>query len=94
MFVYTRADRILEVVLVLRIPGVSRNCAIYFVVHDFPSLCYSSKSSTILIHRLNGGPGCSSMIGLFQENGPCKVNPDGETTTLNPFRYILRVATC
>ncbi|KAK7052066.1 Alpha/Beta hydrolase protein [Favolaschia claudopus] len=33
---------------------------------------------------LNGGPGCSSMIGLFQENGPCTVNSDQRTTTLNP----------
>lgn len=27
------------------------------------------------------------MIGLFQENGPCKVNPDGETTYLNPYSW-------
>ncbi|KXN82867.1 Carboxypeptidase S1 [Leucoagaricus sp. SymC.cos] len=36
---------------------------------------------------LNGGPGCSSMIGLFQENGPCLVNPDAKTTVNNLFSW-------
>ncbi|KAG1822825.1 Alpha/Beta hydrolase protein [Suillus subaureus] len=41
---------------------------------------------------LNGGPGCSSMIGLFQENGPCLVNADRNSTTLNPYRYARIIA--
>ncbi|KAG0696239.1 Alpha/Beta hydrolase protein [Suillus ampliporus] len=36
---------------------------------------------------LNGGPGCSSMIGLFEEHGPCTVNADLNSTTLNPYSW-------
>ncbi|OAX82780.1 hypothetical protein ACJ72_02868 [Emergomyces africanus] len=40
---------------------------------------------------LNGGPGSSSMFGLFQENGPCTVNPDSNSTTLNPWSWNRKV---
>jgi len=33
---------------------------------------------------LNGGPGSSSMIGLFEEHGPCLINNDTSTIRLNP----------
>jgi carboxypeptidase C (cathepsin A) len=36
---------------------------------------------------INGGPGSSSMIGLLQENGPCFVNEDSNSTTLNPWSW-------
>ncbi|OQD88259.1 hypothetical protein PENANT_c004G06366 [Penicillium antarcticum] len=36
---------------------------------------------------MNGGPGSSSMIGLMQENGPCKVNADSNSTELNPWSW-------
>jgi carboxypeptidase C (cathepsin A) len=39
------------------------------------------------INSLQGGPGCSSEIALFGENGPCKVSDDGMTTTLNPYSW-------
>ena len=36
---------------------------------------------------MTGGPGCSSAVALFGENGPCKVNADGTATTLNPYSW-------
>lgn len=35
---------------------------------------------------LNGGPGSDSLIGLFQEHGPCNVTEDIETQ-LNPYSW-------
>lgn len=37
-----------------------------------------------LLIWLTGGPGCSSQLALLAENGPCKVNKDGNTTSPNP----------
>lgn len=36
---------------------------------------------------LTGGPGCSSTLALLTENGPCSVNPDGKTTSVNPYSW-------
>jgi len=36
---------------------------------------------------MNGGPGSSSMIGLLSENGPCRVNVDSNSTSLNPWSF-------
>lgn len=36
-----------------------------------------------LIMWLSGGPGCSSQLALFAENGPCKISKDGSKTIPN-----------
>ncbi|KAI0126724.1 putative carboxypeptidase S1 [Xylariales sp. AK1849] len=35
----------------------------------------------------NGGPGCSSMIGLFQENGPCHFVNNETEPSVNPYSF-------
>lgn len=36
---------------------------------------------------MNGGPGSSSMIGLMQENGPCQIAEDSNSSELNPWSW-------
>ncbi|KAI9793675.1 MAG: hypothetical protein M1816_007570 [Peltula sp. TS41687] len=36
---------------------------------------------------MNGGPGSSSLIGLLEENGPCFINDDSNSTRLNPWSW-------
>lgn len=46
----------------------------------------SSPSTDPLVVWLTGGPGCSSLMALLTENGPCTVKPD-LTTELNPYSW-------
>ncbi|KAH7211436.1 Alpha/Beta hydrolase protein [Fusarium oxysporum] len=70
-------------------PGVNQHSG-YFSVGDNMNMFFwffesrkDAKTAPLALW-LNGGPGCSSMIGLFQENGPCTFNNGGSKPTLNP----------
>ncbi|KAH9958046.1 serine carboxypeptidase [Russula dissimulans] len=47
-----------------------------------------NKSNTApLVTWFNGGPGSSSMLGLFQELGPCRINNQSTGVDLNPTSW-------
>jgi cathepsin A (carboxypeptidase C) len=47
----------------------------------------SDPANDPLIMWLSGGPGCSSQLALFAENGPCSISQDGKTTSINPSSW-------
>ena len=47
----------------------------------------TSPATSPTVAWLTGGPGCSSMLALFGENGPCTVTKDGKSTTPNPHSW-------
>lgn len=51
----------------------------------FPSQNPAAKKEIVI--WLNGGPGCSSMEGLLQENGPFLWQPGTYTPAPNPYSW-------
>ncbi|PSR99103.1 carboxypeptidase-like protein S1 [Coniella lustricola] len=47
----------------------------------------TAPSTAPLVLWLNGGPGCSSMIGLFQEHGPCHFVNGSTEPSLNEYSW-------
>jgi carboxypeptidase C (cathepsin A) len=47
----------------------------------------SNPTTAPLATWMNGGPGCSSMIGLFQENGPCQFYNGASTPSINKYSF-------
>jgi len=53
----------------------------------FMSENVATDASLPLTLWLTGGPGASSMIGMFLELGPCSINEHGNGTTYNPYGW-------
>ncbi|PIC20876.1 hypothetical protein B9Z55_025919 [Caenorhabditis nigoni] len=47
----------------------------------------NNPSTDPLLLWLNGGPGSSSLMGLFEENGPFRVSKDSQTLSRNPYSW-------
>ena len=47
----------------------------------------SAPATDPVLLWMTGGPGCSSEVALFGENGPCSVNANGTDTIKNPYSW-------
>ena len=64
----------------------------YWLVHNRNSSHYDNAHDIPLVLWMNGGPGCSSMIGMMVEHGPYKIKHDiygssGDTVVLEKNAY-------
>jgi len=58
-----------------------------FEKRESSSTATTADEKTPFLVWLTGGPGCSSTLALLTENGPCSVNEDGASTSINPYSW-------
>ncbi|XP_002441584.1 serine carboxypeptidase-like 50 [Sorghum bicolor] len=68
------------------LPIPPTNASLFFAFYEATDPV-TPPASTPLLLWLQGGPGCSSLLGNFFELGPYFVNPDGDTLRRNPFAW-------
>ncbi|KAF3491879.1 carboxypeptidase cpdS [Arthroderma uncinatum] len=67
----------------LNIPGTPEGNSLFFWLFPTEDKAYDDN----LIIWLNGGPGCSSIVGAFLENGPLKFSGNSTTPERNPYSW-------
>ncbi|KAJ2866622.1 hypothetical protein GGH94_001429 [Coemansia aciculifera] len=59
----------------------------HFFFWFFEARNQAKTGDTPVILWTNGGPGCSSLVGVLMELGPCRVNKGGAGTSHNPYGW-------
>lgn len=59
-------------------------------LHYVFTLSETSPSTDPVVIWFNGGPGCSSMLGYMQENGPLAVDDGEDYIKTNPYPWNYR----
>lgn len=68
----------------LNVTGLTGNKSLHYVLITSAS---ETPTTDPLLMWFNGGPGCSSMLGLWQENGPWVIDDDTSTMYVNPYSW-------
>ncbi|KAG6967302.1 hypothetical protein JG687_00004337 [Phytophthora cactorum] len=60
------------------------------IINGLYYVYYQSSAKTMnvpVILWLSGGPGCSGLVALLFENGPCSFDDENDTISLNPYAW-------